>query len=159
MPFLRSFGILADAFLHICRAYGAGETDSLHRSGNWLDKQNWQKYGRQCRPSEMSEHNEHSASGFGRLLPAFAACYSFVVPLITPIVWISVLAATGGYIGTASTVASCLLASSLISGAVSLRGLRRQNGRKRYFWIAVVGIILSVVLGYFSLVFRSMPSS
>ena len=70
--------------------------------------------------SAMNEHKEHTTSVSGGLFPAFASCYSFVIPLITPVIWISVLAATGGYIGTASTVASCLLASSLIAGIVSL---------------------------------------
>jgi hypothetical protein len=83
-----------------------------------------------------------------------AALYSVIIPLITPVVWFMVLAGSNGYLVLASTVASCLLGTSLMAAVASLI---RGHEHRRYFWIAWIGLALSSVLGFFSLVFRSMP--
>jgi hypothetical protein len=65
-----------------------------------------------------------------------------------------VLAGSNGYLVLASTVASCLLGTSFLAAAASLI---RGHEHRRYFWIALIGLALSGVLGFFSLLFRSVP--
>lgn len=84
-----------------------------------------------------------------------AAWYSVTIPLITPFVWFLVAELSGGYLIMASTVASCLLGSSLLAGVASLI---RGHEQKRYIFIAVIGIVLSGALGFFSLMFRNLPT-
>jgi hypothetical protein len=101
----------------------------------------------------MSDDNKTAPSA--RLsFSALAALYSVIIPLITPVVWFIVLAGSNGYLVLASTVASCLLGTSLLAAVASLIC---GHAHRRYLLIAWIGIVLSAVLGFFSLVFRSMP--
>ena len=102
----------------------------------------------------MSDLADKTAPRIGQSFSALAALYSVIIPLISPVVWFIVLASSNGYLVLASTVASCLLGTSLLAGVASLI---RGHERRRYLWIALTGLALSAVLGFFSLVFRSMP--
>ena len=102
----------------------------------------------------MSEAPDKTATRGGLSFSAVAALYSVIVPLISPVVWFIVLAGSNGYLILASTVASCLLGTGLLAAVASLI---RGHERRRYLWIAIIGLALSAALGFFSLVFRSMP--
>ena len=82
------------------------------------------------------------------------AALVFVALVAVEHVWFAILDISNGQVLRASTTASCLLATSLVAALASI--VHRQS-RWRYFWIAWVGLALSLVLGYLSLVFRSMP--
>jgi hypothetical protein len=102
----------------------------------------------------MSDAPDKTAPRAGISFSTLAAFYSVIVPLITPVVWFIVLAGSNGYLVLASTVASCLLATSLLAAVTSLI---RGHEHRRHVWIALIGLALSIVLGFFSLVFRSTP--
>lgn len=103
----------------------------------------------------MSDDTNKTAQSAGLSFSALAALYSALIPLITPVVWVMVLAASSGYLVLASTVASCLLGTSLLAAVSSLIC---GHAQRRYLLIAWIEIALSGVLGFFSLVLRSMPS-
>ena len=102
----------------------------------------------------MSDAPDKTAPRTGLSFSALAALYSVIVPLITPVVWFIVLAGSNGYLVLASTVASGLLGTSLLAAVASLF---RGHEHRRYLWIALIGLALSAVLGFFSLVFRTTP--
>ena len=104
--------------------------------------------------SNMSDAPEKRAPSARLSFSSLAALYSVLIPLITPAVWFIVLAGSNGYLVLASTVASCLLGTSLLAAVASLI---RGHEHRRYFWIALIGLALSAALGFFSLVFRGMP--
>lgn len=103
---------------------------------------------------DMSDAQDKTATRAGLPFSSLAALYSVTIPLVTPIAWFAVLVASNGYLVLASTVASCLLGTSLLAAVASLI---RGHARRRYLWIALIGLALSAVLGFFSLVFRSTP--
>ena len=78
-----------------------------------------------------------------------AAWYSFLAPLLLPVVWFLIVLSTQGRLGVATIAALCVLITSFISGVFSLFGFS-IHGRKLIFWIAVIGTVASLVLGYFS---------
>jgi positive regulator of sigma E activity len=97
----------------------------------------------------MSAHTEHSVSASGGSLFVVAAWYSFLIPLLSPVIWFAIVAGTGGYLGVAFMSALCILITSLVSGVVSLFGFSR-HGRKRIRWMALIGIVASIILGFMS---------
>ena|SRR5208337_3339552 len=102
----------------------------------------------------MSDAADKTAPRAGLSFSALAALYSVIVPLATPVAWFVVLACSNGYLVLASTVASCLLGTSLLAAGGSLL---RGDEHRRCLWIALIGLALSAVLGFFSLVLRSVP--
>lgn len=102
----------------------------------------------------MSAHPEHGGLDSGGSFFTKAAWFSLIVPFSAPVVWFCVLAATSRLDLPAMTSFFILL-SSLALGIASLFGVRR-HGRKRIVWKAAIGIVASVVLGYFALAFWSM---
>jgi hypothetical protein len=105
----------------------------------------------------MSAHPEHQAFDSGGSFFTKAAWFSLIVPFLVPVVWFCILAATSR-MDLPAMVSFFVLLGSLALGVASLFGVRR-HGRKRIVWKAVVGIIASVVLGYFAAVFWSMSYS
>jgi len=103
----------------------------------------------------MSAYTEHSDSKSGGSFFVVAAWYSFLMPFLAPLIWLAIAAGTGGYLGVAFIWALCFLITSFISGVVSLFGFSR-HGRKRILWMAVIGIVVSLILGCFSLGFWDM---
>ena len=71
------------------------------------------------------------------------------MPLLAPVIWLAIVAGTGGYFGVAFVWVLCIFITSVISGVVSLFGFSR-HGRKDILWMTVIGIIASVVLGFLS---------
>jgi len=102
----------------------------------------------------MSEGPANTAPRARVSFATLAALYSVVVPVITPFVWFIILGLSNGYLLPAANTAHCLLVSSFVAGVASLI---RGSQRRRYLWIAGAGIVLSTVLGYFSLLVRTMP--
>ena len=94
-------------------------------------------------------HPEHRVLESGGSPFIVAAWYSFLVPLLSPVVWFLIVLGTQGRLGVASIAALCILITSFVSGAFSLFGFSR-HGRKLILWIAVIGAVASLVLGFFS---------
>src|SRR5437667_10280155 len=92
----------------------------------------------------MSESREQAASKSGVSFFTVAAWYSFLAPIFTPVVAFLILLASSRLdlpLGTAF----CVLVSSFVLGVVSCR--------KPHFWIALIGIVFSVVLGFIVFVY------
>jgi hypothetical protein len=105
----------------------------------------------------MSAHPEQVAFDSGGSFFTKAAWFSLIIPFLVPVVWFCILAATSR-LDLPAMVSFFILLSSLALGVVSLFGVRRHGGR-RIVWKAVVGIVTSIVLGYFAAVFWSMSYS
>jgi hypothetical protein len=102
----------------------------------------------------MSTHLEHGTVDSSGSFFTKAAWFSLIIPFFVPAVWFCILAATNR-MDLPAMVSFFVLLSSLALGVVSLFGVRR-HGRKRIVWKAVVGIVASIVFGYFAAVFWSM---
>jgi hypothetical protein len=102
----------------------------------------------------MSEHSEHQAVEAGGSFFTTAAWLSLIVPFLVPVLWFCILATTSR-LDLPAIISFFVLLSSLAFGVASLFGIPR-HGRKRIVWKAAIGIIASVALGYFALVFWSM---
>ena len=102
----------------------------------------------------MTAHPENQAIDSGGSFFTKAAWFSLIVPFLVPVVWFCILAATSR-MDLPAMISFFILLSCLALGVASLFGVRR-HGWKRIVWKAAVGIIASVVGGYFALVFWSM---
>jgi hypothetical protein len=97
----------------------------------------------------MNAHTEHGVPASGGSFFVVAAWYSLITSLLTLVIWFAIVEGTGGYLGVAFIWALCILITSLISGVLGLFGFLR-HGRKRILLVAVIGVIASIVLGFFS---------
>jgi hypothetical protein len=102
----------------------------------------------------MSEHCEHRASRSDVSLFTIAAWYSLIVPFSVPVLWF-IIPATTSRVDLPAMISFFVLLNTLALGVVSLFGIPR-HGRKRILWKALIGIIASVVSGFFALVIWSM---
>ena len=103
----------------------------------------------------MSAHTEHTVSVSGGSYFIVAAWYSLLVPLLSPVILFLIFFGTEGRLGVASIAVFCILITSFISGICGLFGFSR-HGRKLILWIAVIGTVASLVLGWFSYGFWQM---
>ena len=97
----------------------------------------------------MNEHLKHIESASRIAFFAKAGWYSLVTSSIAPLIWFAIVVATDGHLIWASEVALCLLASSVISGIISIGGIW-GHGRKVIILIAVIGIIAGIIFGFFA---------
>ena len=101
----------------------------------------------------MSAHTERASFLF-----IMAAWYSLIIPVLSPVIWFAIAEGTGGYLGVAFMWALRILITSFIAGVVSLFGYSRR-GRKLVLWIAVIGTVVSFVLGFLSYVYWHMSQT
>lgn len=102
----------------------------------------------------MSAHPENEKIDSGGSFFTKAAWISLIIPFLVPVIWFCILAATSR-MDLPAMVSFFMLLGSLALGVASLFGVRR-HGRKRIVWKAVIGIIASLVMGYFAVAFWSM---
>jgi hypothetical protein len=101
----------------------------------------------------MSDSPAGSSSRPGGSFFRFAAWYCLVVPLITPMLALVLLVASGGRLDISLIAVLCCAISSFLFGAISL--FAAEKGVQGVFWKALIGIAASVILGFLACVYLS----
>lgn len=103
----------------------------------------------------MTSLLEDSASKPRASRYAWAAWYSMLAPLTSPVWGFLLIAATNGYMGVVLALGFWILVSSFILGVISLFGIRKC-GTAGILWKAGIGVPLSAILGFFAYAYWGM---
>ena len=106
----------------------------------------------------MSANQGSAATKAHAYVYNWAAWYSLLVPVVSPVCGFVLIPITNAHLGIAMGLAFWIFVSSFICGIVSLFGVGRR-GPASILWKAGAGVLLSGILGFLAYAYWNMSHS